>query len=127
MKIYMLLFALITTRGPAAPDPPAEPGMEAKLSAELRSDFPYRPAEQNKQSPAVASATPTQNVVVMPLLLVTAPNPNRLLVKKMDEERAKDDAFTWRNGGTILKAGPVLLEIKYDPTINRIKLLEFDW
>ena len=126
MKFHWLLLAVTVASARAAPDPPDAPDMGAKLTAVLQSEFPYQPAEPDKTSP-VPDAAPSQKVVAMPAVIVTASNRDRRLDDKLEEVRLKDNTFTWKKGGTILQKGPVILEIKYDPEFNRLNLLQFVW
>jgi len=126
MKFRMALLVLSVASATAAPDKPDEPDMSTNLSVKLEGDFPYSLPTTSDKS-LTPDPTVRQPALVMAPVIVTDKEPNRQLTEKMEEENAKDSAFTWKNGGRILKLGPVILEMKYDPKIRRFKILELDW
>lgn len=128
-KLRALLVLVIAAAGTlAASEPAKEASPRANLSRDLRQQYPYAPRDAAEKPVAVASG---EDVVAMAPFRVFGGY--RAVDRAIEDGRskAKSDAFTPQNGGTILKKEgkrvTTELKIKFNPIHNGFDILSFSW
>lgn len=126
MKAWTPLSLLLVAGVGFAADPGPTPAERPRLTAELRSRVEAAPPASLFADPA--TSTGTGAVAMAPFWVVGAYSP---ILRRSDDEAPKSQAFTWEEGGTILKQrGPIFtseLKFQYDPRHKGIDLLSFSW
>lgn len=107
--------------------------LSARLTQKVAAAFPaFDPSQVN--TPVVKEEAPPEksDVVVLDPFIVTD-EWEELMGRKMmtrfaeDKEKAVQEAFHWKKGGTLIERGPVKLQIKYNPERGGFDLLSMKW
>ena len=126
VRAYLILIAAAGTL--AASEPAKETSPRENLSRDLRQQYAYAPHDAAAKPAAVATG---DDVVAMAPFMVFGGY--RAVNQAIEETqgRAKNEAFTPLNGGTIWKkeGKHVLTEVKFkfDPVHRGFDLLSFSW
>ena len=126
MKAWTPLFLLLVAGVGLAADPGPTPAERPRLTAELRSRVEAASPASILANPSAGTGSGT--MAMAPFWVVGAYSP---MLRRSDDEAPRSQAFTWEEGGTILKQrGPLFtseLKFQYDPRHKGIDLLSFSW
>ena len=126
MKAWPSISLLLVAGVAIAAEPGPSPAERPRLTAELRSRVEAAPPLSILADPAPGAGNGA--VAMTPFWVVGAYSP---ILRRSDDEAPKSQAFTWEEGGTILKQrGPLFtseLKFQYDPRHKGIDLLSFSW
>lgn len=126
MRALLVLIAATSTL--AASEPAKEASPRSNLSRDLAQQYPYPPRDAAGKPAAVASG---EDVVAMAPFMVFGGY--REVDRAIEERRsrAKSEAFTLQNGGTIMKkeGKHVVTEVKFKfaPIHKGFDILSFSW
>ena len=142
MKPCLLFLLMVATSAWAASDPPTAPASQSRMT--ITPDPPKAPAarprltddlrfrvEETTPATTKEAATPpaSEGVVVMAPVQVTGIYQPPL--PRLEEQTPKNQPFTWKDGGTLLKReGPhftIELKFQYDPVHRGFDILSISW
>ena len=121
-RVKMALCLLCLLRGArgesdSASGKPSE--VRAGILEELKREFRFEPQQ------SVVQPTTDGEVIVLPRFAVIDSRKGANQAIRDERKKIEDEKFSWKNGGTILKLGPMKVMFKYDPETNLLYLLRF--
>jgi len=142
MKPCLLFLLMVATSAWAASDPPTAPASQSRMT--ITPDPPKAPAarprltddlrhrvEEAKPAAAKEAAPPTSSDGVVMMAPVQVTGTYQPPLPRLEEQTPKNQPFTWKDGGTILKReGPRFtteLKFQYNPVHRGWDLLSFSW
>jgi hypothetical protein len=129
VTLAVTLQLLCATSLLAAGEDTAPPARRSRLGELLLQRFPFEPPkpEASNGTPRAAEGA----IVLLPEFEVvgTAPRVDRVIAEA--QMKLKREAFSWRDGGTILRLRgryvTTELKFRYNPARDKIDLLSFSW